>query len=452
MSDSPNPRFWGLQSAAPGAKAAMIVLLLINLFNYIDRQILAGLVPHIKETLLSEPDNVGSVVGFLMKALSYFVGGSAENALVGLLAMAFLVSYMLAAPFLSSLRVRDWYVIAGGVIFWSLATGASGLATSFGMLLLMRCLVGVGEAAFGPRAPSLIASFFTLESRNKALALFYMMMPIGCALGVGIAGVFTGFDWGWRWAFIAVVPPGILLGILSIYLPTPKSQLALAGKAEPVSRWKEYKGFLKNKSYLTNTLAMTAMTFAIGGIGFWMPSYVNEFRGGGSLSQVNIIFGVIMVVTGLAATYFGGWLADRLQPRLRGSYFQVSGYSMILAFPCMLGILYVPFPYAWFFVFLTCFCLFMNTGPSNTALANVIPPAQRSSAFALNILIIHLFGDVTSPLVIGVITDATGKNMNIAFMVVSVLLLIGGVIWLIGSRYLDEDTRLIAQKETDEEG
>ena len=425
----------GLKATAPGAKAAMILLLFINLFNYIDRQILAGLIPQIKESLLSQPDNVGPIVGFLMKVLGYFVGGSAENSLVGLLAMAFLVSYMLAAPYLSSLRIKDWYVIAAGVIAWSLATGASGLATSFGMLLLMRCLVGIGEAAFGPRAPALLSDFFALESRNKALALFYMTMPVGCAIGVGIAGIFAGDGMDWRWAFFVVVPPGILLGIISYFMPTPNTRKPLAAEAK-VTRWKEYGSFLKNKSYLYNTLAMTAMTFAIGGIGFWMPTYVNEFRGGGSLATVNIIFGIIMVVTGLSATFFGGWLADKLRDRIGGAYFQVSGYSMILAFPCMLGILYVPFPYAWVFVFLTCFFLFMNTGPSNTALANVIPASKRASAFALNILIIHLFGDVS------------GKNMNVAFLVVSALLLLGGIFWLMGSRYLDADTKLIADQET----
>ncbi len=113
---------------------------------------------------------------------------------------------------------------------------------------------------------------------------------------------------------------------------------------------------------------------------------------------------------------------------------------MLLAFPFTLGMLYAPFPFAWIFTFMACFCLFFNTGPSNTALANVIEPKFRSSAFALNILIIHLFGDVFSPLAIGAITDAAGKNMTVAFLVVSVMVLLGGLLWIFGSRYLDEDT------------
>jgi hypothetical protein len=129
-----------------------------------------------------------------------------------------------------------------------------------------------------------------------------------------------------------------------------------------------------------------------------------------------------------------------LRGKLRGSYLKVSGYAMLLAFPFTLGMLYAPFPFAWIFTFMACFCLFFNTGPSNTALANVIEPKFRSSAFALNILIIHLFGDVFSPLAIGAITDAAGKNMTVAFLVVSVMVLLGGLLWIFGSRYLDEDT------------
>ncbi len=127
---------------------------------------------------------------------------------------------------------------------------------------------------------------------------------------------------------------------------------------------------------------MTAMTFAIGGIGFWLPSYFQEYRHAGSLAQVNLIFGAILVVSGLSATLLGGYLADKLRLKLKGSLLQSLGLGqLILAFPLTLGMLYAPFPLAWIFVFLTCFCLFFNTGPSNTALANVIAPHERASAF-----------------------------------------------------------------------
>src|SRR5881392_814879 len=115
---------------------------------------------------------------------------------------------------------------------------------------------------------------------------------------------------------------------------------------------------------------------------------------------------------------------------------------MGVAFPLILCAIWTPFPAAWVFIFLACFCLFFNTGPSNTILANVSHPSIRASAFALNILVIHALGDVISPLIIGAITDASGQNMNLAFLLVSALILVGGVLWLWGARYLERDTKM----------
>lgn len=436
-----------------GAKAAMFLLLAINLFNYIDRQVLAAVVPQIKQEILTNTEHTG-FVGFLLKFFGYFLGNNPENTMVGILPMAFLVSYTILSPVLSSLPVKRWWIIAGGITVWSLASGASGLALTFGGLLLTRALVGVGEAAYGPVAPSILSDYFPVEKRGMALSWFYIAIPVGSALGYVLGGVIGG-DFGWRAAFYAVVPPGLLLAILCLFMRDPMDTLALVRKkadkeakpqVEKAGRYALYKRFLANRSYFYNTAAMTAMTFAIGGIGFWIPTYFHEYRQAGSLESINLTFGGILVAAGLLGTLSGGYVADKLRSKLSGSYFKVSGIAMVLAFPLSLGMLYAPFPFAWVFVFLACFCLFFNTGPSNTALANVIEPHLRPSAFALNILIIHLFGDVMSPLAIGAITDATGNNMTAAFLVVSFMVLVGGIAWLFGARHLDADTARISEQ------
>ena len=157
-----------------------------------------------------------------------------------------------------------------------------------------------------------------------------------------------------------------------------------------------------------------------------------------TLGKVNFMVGAILVLGGLLATLFGGWLGD-LRRRLPGSYFLVSGYSAVLAFPLFLGMLYVPFPYAWGLMFLTVFGLFVNTGPANTILANVTAPTMRATGFAFNILIIHLLGDAISPAIIGYIADQT--SLTRAFEFVAFFTLTGGLVWIWGARYLDRDTQ-----------
>jgi sugar phosphate permease len=203
---------------------------------------------------------------------------------------------------------------------------------------------------------------------------------------------------------------------------------------------RDYLGILRTPSYVLNTLGMTAMAFAVGGVAYWMPNYVFEYRLQRKvpLEQVTFIFGLIVVLSGLFATLAGGWLGDKLRTRVRGSYFVVSGVGMLIGFVLFLMVLAMDFPGAWIVTGLAIFCLFFNTGPTNTILCNVVHPSMRSTGFALNIFVIHAFGDAFSPAIIGFVADHS--NFNVAFLVVSGMILLGGMCWLWGARYLERDT------------
>ena len=157
------------------------------------------------------------------------------------------------------------------------------------------------------------------------------------------------------------------------------------------------------------------------------------------LETINLLFGAIVIISGLFATLSGGMLGDKLRGRVNGAYFVVAGVGCLAAFPCFLAMLFVPFPYAWGLMFVAVFGLFFNTGPANTILANVVPSSIRSSAFAINILIIHALGDVISPPIIGSIAGVT--NLHDAFFVTSFFILAAGIVWTLGARHLDRDTR-----------
>jgi MFS family permease len=404
-----------------GARNALFLLLAVNLFNYIDRQVLAALEPDIRASFFA-PNDVNAMTK------------------TGLLGVAFFVTYMVSAPILGLLadRFSRWIIIGCAVILWSLASGGSGLAATFGILFATRVCVGIGEGGYGPAAPTILSDLFPIETRGRIMAIFCAAIPVGSALGYVIGGL-VGAHLGWRWAFYLVAPPGLLLGLLCFWQRDPRVAADHLAQKSPRRSLRDYLNLFRTRSYLINCIAMTLMTFVLGGLGFWAPAYL-RFRN--QSPEVGMtIFGLITVVAGLVSTLLGGVIADRLRSRFPGSYFWVSGIGMLIACPFFIATLYIPFPAAWITMFLAIFFLFLNTGPSNTALANVSLPAVRATAFAANIFVIHAFGDVQAFWLLGYIGGHT--NMHVAFLFVSGIILLSGVAWLIGVKYLPADTAAV---------
>ena len=404
-----------------GARSALFLLLAINLFNYIDRQILAALEPDIRA--------------------SFFAAGDV-NAMTktGLLGDAFFVTYMISAPVLGLLadRFSRWIIVGSAVILWSLASGASGLAATFAILFATRICVGIGEGGYGPAAPTILADLFPIETRGRMMAIFYAAIPVGSALGYVIGGL-VGAHFGWRWAFYLVTPPGLLLGLLCFWQRDPRVAAHHLEQESPRRSIRDYLRLFSTRSYLINCVAQTLMTFVTGGLGFWAAAYLRYRNQSPDVGMT--IFGLITVVAGLVSTLLGGVIADKLRSRFAGSYFWVSGIGMLIACPFFIATLYIPFPAAWITMFLAIFFLFVNTGPSNTALANVSLPSVRATAFAVNILVIHALGDVQAFWLLGYIGGHA--NMHVAFLFVSGIIFLSGLAWLVGVKYLPADTAAV---------
>ena len=410
--------------AVSGARSALFLLLAINLFNYIDRQVLAALEPDIRA--------------------SFFAAGD-MNAMwkTGLLGDAFFVTYMISAPILGLLadRISRWLIIGSAVILWSLASGGSGLAATFSILFATRIFVGIGEGGYGPAAPTILADRFPIETRGRIMSIFYSAIPVGSALGYVIGGV-IGAHWGWRWAFYLVTPPGLLLGLLCFWQRDPRIAAYRLSQKSPRRSIRDYLRLFRTRSYLINCVAQTLMTFVTGGLGFWAAAYLRYRNQSPEVGMT--IFGLITVVAGLVSTLLGGVIADKLRSRFAGSYFWVSGIGMLIACPFFIATLYTPFPAAWVPMFFAIFFLFVNTGPSNTALANVSLPAVRATAFAVNILVIHALGDVQAFWLLGYIGGHT--NMHVAFLFVSGVIFLSGLVWLMGVKYLPGDTAAVESR------
>ena len=390
----------------------LLVLFGVNLLNYIDRQVPFAVFPPLKAAL----------------ALS--------DTQLGLLGAAFMWVYLASAPIFGLLadRTARPRLVALGVGIWSLATTASSGVRGYGQLLLARAAVGIGEASYGAVAPAMLSDAFSTERRGRALALFSMAIPVGSALGYLLGGLVER-SLGWRAAFLIVGLPGLLLTWCVGRLPDPPRERQAGSTLSPSLA--AYRRLLAAPSYWLNTLAMTAMTFAVGGLAAWVPTYLTRVRGMG-LVEANLVFGLLTLASGVGGTLLGGWLGDRLLARVPAAYFLVSGLGLLLSVPAAAAVILVSGRGALLTaIFAAEVCIFLNTGPLNAVIAAVSPPGIRATAYALNIVVIHALGDAISPAIVGAVSDRVGLAAAFWIAPVSLALAAGACFW--GMRYYAKD-------------
>jgi MFS family permease len=410
-----------LNTAAPlprAANRALIILSAINLLNYLDRYLVPPLVPQLKDAM------------------------SLSDGQVGWLWPAFMLVYMLVAPAFGAWGDRGSRrrPIALGIFIWSLATALSGLARSYPQLLAARALVGIGEAAYVAIAPALLADCFPLSARGRVYAVLNMAIPVGAALGYVLGGA-IGEHAGWRAAFFLCGAPGALLAAAVLAIPDPPRgvqdapQTAQAGpeSAHGVrGALQVYLSLLRRGPYMLVVLGYAAYTFGLGGLGFWMPVFLERVRGVAPVAATRY-FGLVVVATGIVGTLVGGWLGDYCLRRSRQGYLWFSGIVTLAAAPFALIALTAPAPHEYYPAIVVAeVLLFMSTGPVNAAIANIVSPLERASALALSMFVIHLLGDVPSPPLIGHLSDTS--SLGRAVLIVPVAILIGGFVWLWSAR------------------
>ncbi len=398
------------------ARIALAVLTLINLFNYLDRYVVASLVESLKRSELRLSDTQ-----------------------LGSLMTGFVLVYMLTSPVFGTLGDRRGRprLLALGVGIWSIATAIGGLARSFAGLFAARATVGVGEAAYGTIAPALLADSFPKEKRGRVFAIFFAAIPIGSAAGYILGGLMDQ-KFGWRAAFFVAGLPGLALALLCLGLKDPprggqdeKTGEGLLAQGEG-GVWRSYQRLLKNRPYRLTVLGYAAYTFALGGLAFWAPAFLERVRGM-SKADATVQLGAIVVVTGFVGTFAGGWAGDFFLKRSESAYLRVSGWATLAAAPAALVAFLSPTRAVYMSaIVITELLLFASTGPINSAIVNVVAPTERATAVALSILGIHLLGDVPSPPLIGALSDATSLGM--AFLMLPAVIALAGAIWLYASR------------------
>ena len=387
---------------------ALFLLTSLNLFNFIDRYVLPGVQPLIQKEF------------------------GVNDARMGLLTTAFFFTYMIVAPLTGWLgdRFPRKPLIIAGVLLWSAATLLTATVNSYQTLLVRHAVVGIGEATFSIFAPALLADFYPESERNRVLSIFYIMIPVGGALGYLIGGI-LGERYGWRMPFFVSALPGVLIALffwLFVREPERGSADRLAVTPDRSELWRVY----RNGEFLSATLGLAMWTFAVGGISTFLPTFLVRF-GQLSVSQAGILAGAITVVDGLLGTIIGGWIAQRWLRHNHRALYLLSAWASLLAIPAALAVFFGP---RWMLVpgaFIAEFFLFLNTGPLNAAIVNSVAASIRSTAIALNLFIIHALGDATSPHLIGRISDAT--NLRVGLGATLIALVLSGAILFRGARF-----------------
>ncbi len=357
---------------------------------------------------------------------------------VGFLTSAFLVCYMIAAPFVGPLadRYSRKVIISVGAIFWSGLTLLTAVTHTYRELLVRHTLVGIGEATFVTIAPTFVADLFAEEKRGRILGIFYLAIPVGSAAGYLLGGHLAPLH-GWRYPFYIAAAPGFLIAISVLFLKEPER--GQFDRLEETPERRSIVGLARNPAFLTATLGMAMMTFSLGGIQVWMPQFLYSERHY-SLEKANFDFGIIIVVDGILASLLGGWLGDYLLPRMKSSYYFVSAISMALGVPFMILALFIPGRTMIPAISVAAFFLLFNTSPLNAAVINSVGAHIRATALAVNIFIIHILGDVPSPTMMGWVADKQ-HSLQTAFILPVIAMALSAMILFYGMRFAPEVVR-----------
>ena len=395
---------------------ALLALTLINILNYVDRNIVSALAPLIQRDL-------------------HF-----NDLQTGLIGSAFIFAYTLAAPLFGIVGDRGprLKTMSAGVLLWSAATAWTGFAGTFVTQFVTRVTVGFGEAAYSVIAPSVISDYFARATRGRVFAIYSCAIPVGSALGYVLAGLLEPVV-GWQKSFFIVGIPGALIALLMLFMRDPERGTVddvapqktphLAGQK---STWsKRHVRLLRNGSFVYTVLGYAAYTFVVGGLAFWMPAYITRYFDGVSLAKGNIVFGGITVVGGFIGTVLGGYLSDHVERVSGNGYMKVSILSMMCAVPLFVLVLTMKnFESFAAVLFVLDVALFLCISPLDAAVMNSVRPDLRATASALTIFLIHVLGDGISRVLMGQVSDVCGLKTAVAML--PFVLALAGLLWAWG--------------------
>lgn len=338
---------------------------------------------------------------------------------LGLIQTSFILSYMIFSPVFGYLgdRYNRKVLMSVGILFWSgITLGSSFTTKTYWSFLLMRSLVGIGEASYSTIAPTIIADLFVGSMRTNMLSLFYFAIPVGSGLGYIIASGVEKATGDWRWSLRITPVFGIVCVLLIIWLVKEPARGASEGGSHlrSSSLKSDVVYLAKNRSFMLSSLGFTCVAFVTGALAFWAPYYLNhsilaQARDTGkkpaiSKEAVSMIFGSITCIAGILGVAIGWNMAKLLRKYTEKADPLICAFGMLSCSPFLFLALYLSKKYliaTWIFIFIGETLLCMNWPIVADILLYVVVPNRRSIAEAGQILMSHAFGDAGSPFLIG---------------------------------------------------
>ena len=417
-----------LETAAPntrqeGARFALYVLTAISLLNYADRYVPASVKTLIKSDLqLSDAQTAFPTTGMVL-VYSFF---------------AVIFGWM------NDYKVADRRLLLFiGIVIWSFATALAGLARNLSELILLRSIVGVGEAAFSTIAPTMLSDFYPRSDRQVMYGVYYLSLPVGAAIGFGIGAV-IGAQYGWRAAFYVCGIPGLIVAASVLRINDPnrgindeeehpsssswgieeggvvasplqhekdtaivedfrKEKCQTEAKADTESliisskrSLNDLKAIVSNPLFMFCVMGYAASAFALGGLAEWYATYLLRYNGA-SLESAGLVTGAATVVGGVVGNILGSKVADYCETKgVRSAYMLVPGLFCIPSALCCVWAVNTTnnSGMAYLAIFLTQVFAWTQIGPISAVSITCVAPRLRARATGLLILFQHILGDV----------------------------------------------------------
>ena len=413
------------EGAQVNKHSALFLLLIVGVFNFVDRQIVGVLAVPIKADLGLNDTELG-LMGGLAFALFY-------------------ASMGIPIALLSDRFSRTW-IITICLMVWSAMTALCGLAHSFWHLFLARVGVGVGEAGSAPATYSLISDYFPSEQRARALGAYSFCIPIGSAVGVVSGGIIaTNIDW--RAAFLGVGLLGLLFAPVFRFLvrePLRGRYDQVAAAPSSVSFKATVRMLFSKRSFWLLSLGAAFATMVAYGLFFWLPSFfVRSY--GLSLMEASLAFGGLLVLGGIPGIWFGGYLVDRLGKTHKRAYATIPAMAFFVTIPLYaFGVLAPTFDLLFLLMLIPIALGLAWVGPVISAIQHIVKPHMRAMASAVMLLITNLVGLGIGTVLMGYISDnfqsQFGANsLRYSILAASVFYLLGGTFFMLAAKRLEQD-------------